>query len=128
MLTTQYLEEADRLADDILIIDRGRVIASGSPQTLKRGLEGDVLEVHVGEGQLTTAIDLLGRIEGLVTDTDANSIGIPVGDDVAAGLDLLRRIQDGGVSIADFQLRRPTLDDVFLNLTGSPTATQEVSV
>jgi daunorubicin resistance ABC transporter ATP-binding subunit len=127
VLTTQYLDEADRLADEILIIDRGTVIASGTPATLKRSLERDVLEVHVGEGDLSAALDLIGQVDGLLTDTETSSVGIPVGDDVNRGLDLLRRLQDGGIAISDFQLRRPTLDDVFLTLTGSPIEAEEVS-
>ncbi len=126
VLTTQYLDEADRLADEILIIDRGTVIASGTPATLKRSLERDVLEVHVGEGDLPAALDLIGQVDGLLTDTETSSVGIPVGDDVNRGLDLLRRLQDGGIAISDFQLRRPTLDDVFLTLTGSPIEAEEV--
>lgn len=128
VLTTQYLEEADRLADHIMIVDHGQVVASGAPETLKRELKRDVLEVHVvGPADLTAALDILGPIEGLVTDVDARRIGIPVGDGAIPSLDLLRRLQDGGVSIADFQLRRPTLDDVFLMLTGSPIDKEEVS-
>jgi ABC-2 type transport system ATP-binding protein len=121
VLTTQYLEEADRLADEILIIDRGAMIAKGTPETLKRRLERDVLEVHVDGDVLPTALALLEGTDGIVADTDAGRIGVAVGDDVTLGLDLLRRLQDGGVPITDFQLRRPTLDDVFLDLTGSPT-------
>jgi ABC-2 type transport system ATP-binding protein len=126
VLTTQYLEEADRLADQVVIIDRGVVIASGTPESLKRKLERDVLEVHVGEGDLGDALDLIGKVEGVVIDAAAGHIGVPVGDDVARSLELLRRLQDGGVSISDFQLRRPTLDDVFLSLTGVPTGKKEV--
>ncbi len=127
VLTTQYLEEADRLADLILIIDEGQVVASGSPETLKRELQRDVLEVCVvDETALTAALDIIGPIEGLVTDVDGCRLGIPVGDGAIRSLDLLRRLQDGDVSITDFQLRRPTLDDVFLVLTGSPVETEEV--
>jgi ABC-2 type transport system ATP-binding protein len=120
VLTTQYLEEADRLADEILIIDKGTAIASGTPETLKRNLERDVLEVHVGDDAVPSALALLERIDGVVVEPGSGRIGIPVGDDVTMGLELLRRLQDGGVTISDFQLRRPTLDDVFLALTGSP--------
>jgi ABC-2 type transport system ATP-binding protein len=128
VLTTQYLEEADRLADNIVIIDEGKVVASGGPETLKRDLERDVLEVHVAdEADLTAALDIIGPTEGLSTDVDARRIGIPVGDGASRSLDLLRRLQEGGVSISDFQLRRPTLDDVFLGLTGSPIDNEEVS-
>ncbi|MEX1286487.1 MAG: ATP-binding cassette domain-containing protein [Acidimicrobiia bacterium] len=127
VLTTQYLDEADRLADEILIIDRGTAIASGTPASLKRSLERDVLEVRVGDGDLPAALGVIGGVDGLLTDAETGTIGIPVGDDVDRSLDLLRGLQDGGVSISDFQLRRPTLDDVFLTLTGSPIETQEVS-
>ena len=127
-LTTQYLEEADRLADHIIIINEGQVVASGNPETLKRGLQRDVLEVHVtNQADFTAALDIIGSIEGLVTDVDARRIGIPVGDGASRSLDLLRRLEDGGISISDFQLRRPTLDDVFLGLTGSPIDNEEVS-
>ena len=128
VLTTQYLEEADRLADNIVIIDEGEVVASGGPETLKRDLERDVLEVHVAdEADLTAALDIIGPTEGLSTDVDARRIGIPVGDGASRSLDLLRRLQEGGVAISHFQLRRPTLDDVFLGLTGSPIDNEEVS-
>jgi daunorubicin resistance ABC transporter ATP-binding subunit len=126
VLTTQYLDEADRLADEVLIIDRGTVIASGTPETLKRGLQRDVLEVHVGDGELDRAIACVGTIDGLAIDAGVGRIGIPVGNDAAASLDVLHRLQDCGISITDFQLRRPTLDDVFLALTGSTTQHGEV--
>ena len=126
VLTTQYLDEADRLADEVLIIDRGTVIASGTPEALKRNLQQDVLEVHVGDGELGQAVDCLGSIEGLTINDDEGSIGIPVSTDAAASLELLQRLQSCSVSVADFQLRRPTLDDVFLALTGATTH-EEVS-
>ena len=125
VLTTQYLDEADRLSDEILIIDRGRCIASGTPQELKRGLERDVLDVRVADGQVDRAVALVGPA-GTVADRASHSIAVPVGNDVDGSLDILRRLQDGGVAITDFELRRPTLDDVFLTLTGEPTGTQEV--
>lgn len=126
VLTTQYLEEADRLADEVLIIDKGVVIASGTPEALKRNLDRDVLEIHVDEGDMASSLELIGGIEGLVTSEAERRIGVPVGDDIASSLEVLRRLQDGGVSITDFQLRRPTLDDVFLSLTGAPTEQEEV--
>ena len=118
--------EAKRLANEVLIIDKGVVIASGTPEALKRNLDRDVLEIHVDEGDMASSLDLIGEIEGLVTDEAEHRIGVPVGDDIAGSLEVLRRLQDGGVSITDFQLRRPTLDDVFLNLTGAPTEQEEV--
>ena len=127
VLTTQYLDEADRLADEILIIDRGSVIASGTPEALKRKLERDVLEIHVDPADLDAACELIGEVSGLVVDRNAGSIGVTVGEEVDKSLDILRRLQDGGISISDFQLRRPTLDDVFMSLTGSPATPEEVS-
>ncbi len=126
VLSTQYLEEADRLADEILVIDRGTIVAQGTPDALKRELERDVLEVHVtSQADLDTARALLGSDESIVTVTDARRIDIPVPDDAERSLDLLRQLQDGGVSISNFQLRQPTLDDVFLALTGSPVTESE---
>jgi len=128
VLTTQYLEEADRLADHIIIINEGEVVASGSPETLKRELQRDVLEVHLAdEADFAAALDIIGPIEGLSTDRNARRIGIPVGDGASRSLDLLRNLQDGGISISDFQLRRPTLDDVFLGLTEPSIDIEEVS-
>jgi ABC-2 type transport system ATP-binding protein len=127
VLTTQYLDEADRLADEIFIVDRGTVIASGTPETLKRNLKQDVLEIHVGPEKLDTALEVVGGAPGLTVDPDTGSLGVPVGEDVDRSLALLRRLQDGGVPITDFQLRRPTLDDVFMSLTGSPATPEEVS-
>jgi ABC-2 type transport system ATP-binding protein len=125
VLSTQYLEEADRLADKILVIDQGMIVAQGTPDTLKHDLERDVLEVHVvDQTDLDTARELLGSMS-IVTDTDARRIDIPIPDGANRSLDLLRQLQDGGVSISNFQLRQPTLDDVFLALTGSPGTESE---
>ena len=124
VLTTQYLEEADRLADHIVMIDHGAAVASGTPEALKRDLERDVLEVHLASpDDLSRALELVGSIEGMAVDTGAGLLGIPVGRGASSSLAVLRRLDDDGVDLADFQLRRPTLDDVFLTLTG----TEEVS-
>jgi ABC-2 type transport system ATP-binding protein len=127
VLSTQYLEEADRLADKILVIDHGRIVAQGTPDSLKRDLERDVLEVQVtSRADLDIARDLIGS-EATI-DIDALRIDIPVNSGANLSLDLLRRLQDGGVSISSFHLRQPTLDDVFLALTGSGvTESEEVS-
>ena len=98
-----------------------------SPEALKRDLERDVLEIRVDEGaDLGAALDLIGPVDGVATDADTRCIAVPVGDDVGRSLGLLRSLQDGGIAIVDFQLRRPTLDDVFLSLTGSPSQQEEV--
>jgi len=120
VLSTQYLEEADRLADEILVIDQGSIVAQGTPDTLKRDLERDVLEVHVtSRADLDMARELLGSDESIITDIEARRIDIPIPEGAGRSLDLLRQLRDDGVSISSFQLRQPTLDDVFLALTGS---------
>jgi ABC-2 type transport system ATP-binding protein len=128
VLSTQYLEEADRLADRILVIDHGTIVAEGTPDTLKRELKRDVLEVHVtSRADLDTARDLLGP--DATIDIEARRIDIPVPDGASRSLELLRKLQDGGVSISNFHLRQPTLENVFLALTGSPvTESEEVPV
>ncbi|MEZ5279028.1 MAG: ATP-binding cassette domain-containing protein [Acidimicrobiales bacterium] len=120
VLTTQYLEEADQLADDILVIDHGRPVAAGTPDQLKSQIGADVLEVRVTDlGQLA---NLVSGIEGVAVDQDHRTVDIPITGGTAQSLDLLRSLQATGAGIEDFQLRRPTLDEVFLTLTGSPTA------
>ncbi len=123
VLSTQYLEEADRLADEILVIDQGKIVAQGTPDSLKRELERDVLEIQVtGQADLDTARGIVGPDVIITTDVEARRIDIPVPDGASRSLDLLRQLQDGGVSISNFHLRQPTLDDVFLALT-DPTVT-----
>jgi daunorubicin resistance ABC transporter ATP-binding subunit len=126
VLSTQYLEEADRLADEIMVIDHGKIVAQGTSDMLKHDLERDVLEVHVTDRtDLDTARELLGRDPNIATDVEARRIDIPVPGGADRSLDLLRQLQDGGVSISNFQLRQPTLDDVFLALTGSSVTESE---
>ncbi len=117
VLTTQYLEEADQLADRIVIIGGGRTLADGTPHELKSSLERDVLEVEVAtEGDLATARGVLGS--GAVAPTpERHLLHLPIGEGRPAPLVALRGLQDAGVAVTEFQLRRPTLDDVFLTLT-----------
>lgn len=118
VLTTQYLEEADKLADEIVLLDQGREVASGTPEELKRSLERDVLEVHLEPGgDFDRGLDIVGDAPGLVSDRDAGTIHIPVGDDAGVSLRVLNRLDEAGVGLVYFRLRRPTLDDVFLALT-----------
>jgi ABC-2 type transport system ATP-binding protein len=121
LLTTQYLDEADQLADEILVIDRGHAVAADTPEQLKKEAGRDVLEIHVAsDTDLTTATGVLGQ-ENTTIDRAGRQLDVPITAGAAQSLDLLRRLDDDGVTITDFQLRRPTLDDVFLALTGSPT-------
>ena len=118
VLTTQYLEEADRLADEIVLIDEGREIARGTPEQLKRGLKRDVLEIHFSDDVAFGAgVELLRDQSLAEKDPDAHLVQIGVGSSSGASLGILRRLDDAGIRLADFQLRRPTLDDVFLTLT-----------
>ena len=121
VLTTQYLEEADRLADQIVMIDEGSVVAAGTPAELKRQLERDVLEIHVATvADVQRALLLVPTAAGATTKPGSCMIHIPIGTGTATSLDTLRALDDAAVAITDFQLRRPTLDDVFLTLTGPP--------
>jgi ABC-2 type transport system ATP-binding protein len=121
VLSTQYLEEVDRLADKILVIDHGGIVAQGSPDELKANLDRNVLEIRLElESAVGDAQDLLASEENVVADVEARRIDIRVGNDAERSLALLRRLQDAGISILNFQLREPTLDDVFLSLTGPP--------
>jgi daunorubicin resistance ABC transporter ATP-binding subunit len=125
LLTTQYLEEADQLADRITIVDQGRAIATGSPEELK-GLAGrDVVEVRVRRAEDVGAVhDVLGGLGVDVprTDVPLRRVAVPVvdgGDRLAVAV---RALADRDLAIDDIGLRRPTLDEVFLTLTGTPTA------
>ena len=126
VLTTQYLEEADRLADYIVIMDRGTVVASGTAGALKDDLDRDVLEVHFASvGDLNLAVNTLaGVTEDYGTDDISSKLTIPVGGGSASSLALLRRFEDAGIPIIDFQYRRPTLDDVFLSHTDVTTGSE----
>ncbi|OJF14041.1 ATP-binding cassette domain-containing protein [Couchioplanes caeruleus] len=128
LLTTQYLEEADRLADSIVVVDRGRVIAEGTADRLKSQVGGEVIEMVIAEpGRVREAAEVLGEVcRGRVSlDDHARKLSAPVdgGRPAAAVLiDALRRFDEAGVAVMDVGVRRPTLDDVFLKLTGHATA------
>ncbi|CNF97492.1 daunorubicin resistance ABC transporter ATPase subunit [Mycobacterium tuberculosis] len=122
LLTTQYLEEADRLATGISVIDRGRVIAEGAPDELKRRLGGDRIEVVVDDpAALAGAARIIGAVAAgeVAVDAEALRIGAPVSDRVAALTEAVRALDEAGLKVADIGLRRPTLDEVFLHLTGN---------
>ncbi|MFC9615283.1 ATP-binding cassette domain-containing protein [Streptomyces sp. NPDC056938] len=117
LLTTQYLEEADQLADRISVVDRGRVVAEGTAGELKARLGGDRIDVVVRDvAQLGVAAGLLP--DGVTVDTDRRLVSAPVADRLAALTETVRALQDAGVEAEDIAVRRPTLDEVFLHLTG----------
>jgi ABC-2 type transport system ATP-binding protein len=127
LLTTQYLDEADQLADTISVIDAGRVIAAGTPDQLKSALGGDRIDVVLHRAdELPEAAALIGRVcdAAAEIDRDARRISAPVRDRVAALTGVVRALDDAGIAAEDIALRRPTLDEVFLHLTGHRAATQ----
>jgi oleandomycin transport system ATP-binding protein len=120
LLTTQYLDEADRLADTITVLDHGRVIARGTSEELKRETGGQVLELRPADpADLGAAADALASLAGgsPAVDPDTGLVGVAV-DDASLVAAAVRRLDDAGVPIADLALRGPSLDDVFLHLTG----------
>jgi ABC-2 type transport system ATP-binding protein len=119
LLTTQYLDEADRLADTIAVIDRGRLIAEGTSDELKDRLGGERLEVRLDDGaDLDVAARALAPMSEEPPTLDSGLVKVNVREHNGAIVEAVRRLSDAEVGVADLALRRPTLDDVFLALTG----------
>ncbi|MCX5060438.1 ATP-binding cassette domain-containing protein [Streptomyces sp. NBC_01396] len=120
LLTTQYLEEADQLADRISVVDAGRVIADGTADALKAATGGDRIDVVLRDaGQLGAAVALLPvEKDEISVDPDRRLLSAPVTDRMAALSGVVRALEDAGIEAEDVGLRRPTLDEVFLHLTG----------
>ncbi|UBU08512.1 ATP-binding cassette domain-containing protein [Nonomuraea gerenzanensis] len=128
LLTTQYLDEADQLADDIAVVDHGQVVATGTPDELKATI-GDRLDVTLEDpGTMPEAVTVLNTLAGAepaTAGTDRLSVALP-----ATGLrlaDIVRELDHAGVAVADVSLRRPTLDEVFLRLTARPSDRKETA-
>jgi len=123
LLTTQYLDEADQLASQIVIIDHGRAVATGTPTDLKRRIGGNVVEIHVRHGEdLANVAELLGRLDHGAAQIDEPTRRVSVRVDAGGDglMTALRSVQDARVEIEDIALRQPNLDEVFLALTGPP--------
>jgi ABC-2 type transport system ATP-binding protein len=122
LLTTQYLEEADKLASSIAVIDHGKVIASGTSDELKAHVGGSRLELVVESAASVPAAAEIMRKVGDGTDpsvdADRRGIAVPVAEGAGVLADVVRQLDAAGIIIGDLALRRPTLDDVFMRLTG----------
>jgi ABC-2 type transport system ATP-binding protein len=122
LLTTQYLDEADQLADQISVIDRGRVIADGRPGELKSRLGGDHIDVVVRDpASLSATADIVERVASAEAerDVDRRLVSAPVRAPMTALTEVVQALADAGIDAEDIALRRPTLDEVFLHLTGA---------
>jgi oleandomycin transport system ATP-binding protein len=126
LLTTQYLEEADALADEISVIDHGRVIAHGTPPELKQVVGGHTISVRPRDpGRIDEAAGVLAAVSGhTVERSNRHELVAPVEDDRAV-FDVARRLDEKGVALAEFSLRLPSLDEVFFALTGAPRTTSD---
>jgi ABC-2 type transport system ATP-binding protein len=127
LLTTHYLDEADKLSDRIALIDRGRGVTEDTPAGLKRAIGGDRLEILLeSEGDLPAVAELVARVcaPGAEPQIDAAQLRVlaPVSDRVLALTEAARTLHDRGIGVRDIGLRGPTLDEVFLQLTGHPPA------
>jgi ABC-2 type transport system ATP-binding protein len=123
LLTTHYLDEADQLADQISVIDRGRVIADGTPEELKARVGGSQVDVVVELEVVPAAATAVERVCGSVTvDSDRRRITAPAHQPVATLEAVLAALAEAGITPEDVALRRPTLDEVFLSLTGEAVA------
>ena len=128
LLTTQYLEEADKLCDEIVVIDRGRVIAKGTADSLKADVGGERIEVVLAEtADLGAARAVLRQVATgeVLVDEHTRRLTAPVSGGGKVLVDALGRLDGEGIEVLDVGLRRPTLDDVFLTLTGHGTELTE---
>jgi ABC-2 type transport system ATP-binding protein len=120
LLTTQYLEEADQLADEIAVIDHGKVIARGTSDVLKKQVGGERLEIVVEAQNITKTMEVVASVSGnkATLDEGLRMISAPVSTGATALIETLRTLDAAGIHPLDVGLKRPSLDDVFLSLTG----------
>ncbi|MGA7397372.1 MAG: ATP-binding cassette domain-containing protein, partial [Solirubrobacterales bacterium] len=126
LLTTQYLDEADRLADRIAVIDVGKVVADGTSDELKDSVGGERLEVKLDDAGLNDrAIEILSPMSDEKPSVEGESVKLTVRKRHGAIVDAVRKLNEADIGIDDIGLRRPTLDEVFLNLTGHALETDD---
>lgn len=120
LLTTQYLEEADQLADEIAVIDTGKVIARGTSDYLKKQVGGERLEVVVDSIHLAKTVEIIAAVSGVAPQVDEGirQVSAPVSTGSQALFEVLKALDSAGIQALDVGLKRPSLDDVFLSLTG----------
>ena len=122
-LTTQYLDEADELADQIVVIDHGRVIAQGSPQELKTRIGGARLEVTLNAPDPAAVGALVPYVAGAIqVSHDGRRLRAPVRNGDGLATTIVRALDQAGMTVDDVALHQPSLDDVFFALTGHPTS------
>jgi ABC-2 type transport system ATP-binding protein len=128
LLTTQYLEEADQLADDIVVIDHGKVIARGTSDALKKEVGGERLEVVVEQADILKTLEIVSRVSGnkATLDEGLRRISAPVSNGSMSLMEVLRSMDSQGIHALDVGLKRPSLDDVFMSLTGHAAEEEEV--
>ena len=129
LLTTQYLEEADQLADEIAVIDTGKVIARGTSDALKKEVGGERLEVVVDSAHIAKTLEIVSAVSGVKASLDEGlrQISAPVSTGSVALFEVLKSLDDAGIHALDVGLKRPSLDDVFLSLTGHSAEAKEES-
>lgn len=126
LLTTHYLEEADRLAERVAIVSRGRVVVEGSPESLKRELRGDAVIVDLGRGDTNRAIEILAVLDGVAeTVVEGQRVHARVDNGARAVPAVLAALDSGGVPVAAVTVARPSLDDVYLHYTGRAFASDD---
>jgi len=130
LLTTQYLEEADQLADEIAVIDTGKVIARGTSDALKKQVGGERLEVVVEQDHVAKTMEIVAAVSGnkATLDEGLRQISSPVSTGSAALFEVLKALDSAGIHALDVGLKRPSLDDVFLSLTGHAAEEKKAEV